>query len=156
MRTFLLSPACAQRPRPIGWIEMIETKPIIEVHDLHHIYMRGTPLGRPPPYAGVMIKRYQWGHTGSFGVGEKIVTILEATYSREAVICPRAWKYPPVQNIAGNVYFRVVYNNKTVEFMAILGLTPEETEESLKVFEEFEELNKQLDEEEKETGERIV
>jgi len=39
---------------------------------------------------------------------------------------------------------------------AIQKLTPEEAEESLKVFEEFEELNKQLDEEEKETGERIV
>ncbi len=39
---------------------------------------------------------------------------------------------------------------------AIQKLTPEEAEESLKVFEEFEELNKKLDEEEKETGERIV
>jgi len=39
---------------------------------------------------------------------------------------------------------------------AIQKLTPEEAEESLKVFEEFEELNKRLDEEERETGERIV
>lgn len=39
---------------------------------------------------------------------------------------------------------------------AIQKLTPEEAEESLKVFEEFEALNKQLDKEEKETGERIV
>jgi hydrogenase expression/formation protein HypC len=39
---------------------------------------------------------------------------------------------------------------------AIQKLTPEEAEESLKVFEEFEELNKKLDEEEKETGERIT
>ena len=39
---------------------------------------------------------------------------------------------------------------------AIQKLTPEEAEESLKVFEEFEALNKQLDEEEKETGKRIV
>ena len=39
---------------------------------------------------------------------------------------------------------------------AIQKLTPEEAEESLKVFEEFEELNKKLDEEEKEKGERIV
>lgn len=39
---------------------------------------------------------------------------------------------------------------------AIQKLTPEEAEESLKVFEEFEELNKRLDEEEKETGKRIV
>jgi len=39
---------------------------------------------------------------------------------------------------------------------AIQKLTPEEAEESLKVFEEFEELNKKLDQEEKESGERIV
>lgn len=39
---------------------------------------------------------------------------------------------------------------------AIQKMTPEEAEESLKVFEEFEALNKKLDEEEKETGERIV
>lgn len=39
---------------------------------------------------------------------------------------------------------------------AIQKLTPEEAEESLKVFEEFEELNKKLDEEEKEKGRRIV
>jgi len=39
---------------------------------------------------------------------------------------------------------------------AIQKLTPEEAEESLKVFEEFEELNKKLDEEEKEKGERII
>ena len=39
---------------------------------------------------------------------------------------------------------------------AIQKLSPEEAEESLKVFEEFEELNKKLDEEEKESGERII
>ncbi len=39
---------------------------------------------------------------------------------------------------------------------AIQKLTPEEAEESLKVFEEFEELNKKLDEEEREKGERII
>lgn len=39
---------------------------------------------------------------------------------------------------------------------AIQKLNPEEAAESLKVFEEFEELNKRLDEEEKERGERIV
>ncbi len=39
---------------------------------------------------------------------------------------------------------------------AIQKLDPEEAEESLKVFEEFEELNEALDEEEKETGDRIV
>jgi len=39
---------------------------------------------------------------------------------------------------------------------AIQKLNPEEAAESLKVFEEFEELNKQLDAEEKRTGERIV
>ena len=39
---------------------------------------------------------------------------------------------------------------------AIQKLTPEEAAESLKVFEEFEELNKKLDEEEREKGERIV
>jgi hydrogenase expression/formation protein HypC len=39
---------------------------------------------------------------------------------------------------------------------AIQKLTPEEAAESLRVFEEFEELNKQLDEEEKEKGERII
>ena len=39
---------------------------------------------------------------------------------------------------------------------AIQKLSEEEAKESLKVFEEFEELNRQLDEEEKETGERIV
>lgn len=39
---------------------------------------------------------------------------------------------------------------------AIQKLSEEEAQESLKVFEEFEELNKQLDDEEKETGERIV
>lgn len=39
---------------------------------------------------------------------------------------------------------------------AIQKLDPEEAAESLRVFKEFEELNKQLDEKEKETGERIV
>ncbi|MBC8486247.1 MAG: HypC/HybG/HupF family hydrogenase formation chaperone [Bacteroidetes bacterium] len=39
---------------------------------------------------------------------------------------------------------------------AIQKLSPEDAEESLKIFEEFEELNRQLDEEEKKTGERIV
>ena len=39
---------------------------------------------------------------------------------------------------------------------AIQKLSEEEAKESLKVFEEFNELNKQLDQEEKETGERIV
>jgi hydrogenase expression/formation protein HypC len=39
---------------------------------------------------------------------------------------------------------------------AIQKLDPEEAEQSLKVFEEFEELNEALDEEEKETGDRIV
>ena len=39
---------------------------------------------------------------------------------------------------------------------AIQKLDPEEAEESLKTFQEFEEMNKMLDEEEKETGERIV
>lgn len=39
---------------------------------------------------------------------------------------------------------------------AIQKLSEEEAKESLKVFEEFEELNKQLDDEERETGERIV
>ncbi len=39
---------------------------------------------------------------------------------------------------------------------AIQKLDPEEAEESLKTFQEFEEMNKAMDEEEKETGERIV
>ncbi len=39
---------------------------------------------------------------------------------------------------------------------AIQKLDPEEAEESLKVFEEFEEMNKRMDEEEKETGKRII
>lgn len=39
---------------------------------------------------------------------------------------------------------------------AIQKLNPEEAEESLKVFEEFEELNKKMDEEERETGERLI
>lgn len=39
---------------------------------------------------------------------------------------------------------------------AIQKLSPEEAEETLRVFEEFEDLNKQLDEEEEQTGERIV
>jgi hydrogenase expression/formation protein HypC len=39
---------------------------------------------------------------------------------------------------------------------AIQKLSPEEATESLKAFEEFEELNKKLDEEERESGERIV
>ncbi|MCD4788540.1 MAG: HypC/HybG/HupF family hydrogenase formation chaperone [Bacteroidales bacterium] len=39
---------------------------------------------------------------------------------------------------------------------AIQKLSPEDAEESLKIFEEFEELNRQLDKEEKKTGERIV
>lgn len=39
---------------------------------------------------------------------------------------------------------------------AIQKLSEEEAIESLKVFEEFEALNKKLDEEEKETGERII
>ena len=39
---------------------------------------------------------------------------------------------------------------------AIQKISPEEAAETLKVFEEFGELNKQLDEEEKESGERIV
>lgn len=39
---------------------------------------------------------------------------------------------------------------------AIKKMSEEEATESLKVFEEFEELNKKLDAEEMETGERIV
>lgn len=39
---------------------------------------------------------------------------------------------------------------------AIQKISPEEAAETLKVFEEFGELNQQLDEEEKESGERIV
>ena len=39
---------------------------------------------------------------------------------------------------------------------AIQKLSPEDAEETLKLFEEFEELNRQLDEEEKKTEERIV
>jgi len=39
---------------------------------------------------------------------------------------------------------------------AIQKLSPEDAAESIKVFEEFEELNKKLDEEEKEKGERII
>jgi hydrogenase expression/formation protein HypC len=39
---------------------------------------------------------------------------------------------------------------------AIQKMSEEEALESLKVFEEFEELNVKLDEEERETGERIV
>jgi hydrogenase expression/formation protein HypC len=40
--------------------------------------------------------------------------------------------------------------------LAIEKLSEEDALETLKTFEEFEELNIQLDEEEKETGERIV
>jgi hydrogenase expression/formation protein HypC len=39
---------------------------------------------------------------------------------------------------------------------AIQKLSPEEAAESLRVFEEFEELNKRMDEEEREKGERII
>lgn len=39
---------------------------------------------------------------------------------------------------------------------AIQKISPEEAQETLKLFNEFEELNKQLDEEEKKTGKRIV
>jgi hydrogenase expression/formation protein HypC len=39
---------------------------------------------------------------------------------------------------------------------AIQKLDKEEAEESLKTFQEFEEMNKMLDDEEKQTGERIV
>lgn len=39
---------------------------------------------------------------------------------------------------------------------AIQKISKEEALETLKVFEEFEDLNKQMDEEEKESGERIV
>lgn len=39
---------------------------------------------------------------------------------------------------------------------AIQKISEEEAKESLKVFQEFDELNKDMDEEEKETGERII
>ena len=39
---------------------------------------------------------------------------------------------------------------------AIQKISEEEAKETLRVFEEFDDLNKQMDEEEKETGERIV
>lgn len=39
---------------------------------------------------------------------------------------------------------------------AIQKISPEEAVETLKVFDEYEQLNKQLDEEEKETGQRII
>lgn len=39
---------------------------------------------------------------------------------------------------------------------AIQKISPEEAEETLRIFEEFEELNEELDKEEKESGERIV
>ena len=39
---------------------------------------------------------------------------------------------------------------------AIQKISEEEAAETLRIFEEFEDLNKQLDDEEKETGERII
>jgi hydrogenase expression/formation protein HypC len=39
---------------------------------------------------------------------------------------------------------------------AIQKISEEEAAETLRIFEEFEDLNRQLDDEEKETGERIV
>jgi len=39
---------------------------------------------------------------------------------------------------------------------AIQKISEDEAAETLRIFEEFEDLNKQLDDEEKETGERIV
>ncbi len=39
---------------------------------------------------------------------------------------------------------------------AIQKISEEEAEETLRIFEEFEDLNKQMDDEEKETGERLV
>jgi len=39
---------------------------------------------------------------------------------------------------------------------AIQKISPEEAAETLQIFEEFDELNKQLDDEESKTGERIV
>jgi hydrogenase expression/formation protein HypC len=39
---------------------------------------------------------------------------------------------------------------------AIQKISEEEAAETLRIFEEFEDLNKQLDDEERETGERIV
>ena len=39
---------------------------------------------------------------------------------------------------------------------AIQKISPEEAEETLNIFKEFEELNEDMDEEEKESGERIV
>ena len=39
---------------------------------------------------------------------------------------------------------------------AIQKISKEDAEETLKIFEEFDELNKELDKKEKETGERIV
>lgn len=39
---------------------------------------------------------------------------------------------------------------------AIQKISPEEAEETLRLFGEFEELNRKLDEEEKESGERVV
>ncbi len=39
---------------------------------------------------------------------------------------------------------------------AIQKISPEEAAETLKVFEEFDDLNKKLDEEEKDRGERII
>ena len=39
---------------------------------------------------------------------------------------------------------------------AMQKISEEEAEETLRIFEEFEDLNKQMDDEEKETGERLV
>jgi len=39
---------------------------------------------------------------------------------------------------------------------AIQKISPEDAEETLKLFDEFEELNRQLDEQEKKTGKRII
>lgn len=70
-----------------------------------------------------------------------------------------------VVSVGGATYqasLQMLDNVKTGDYVllhtgfAIQKITEEEAAESLKVFEEFKELNEQLDQEEKENGKRIV
>ena len=67
-----------------------------------------------------------------------------------------------VGNVTYNASLQLLDDVKVGDYIllhtgfAIQKISPEEAAETLKIFEEFGELNKQLDDEEKESGERIV
>jgi len=78
------------------------------------------------PYNGLLIKRGLI-RPSEFLDYSNIIILVRALVGRDAVICPRAWYYP--QSIkARSVEIKMVSSeNKTITFLALIGMTPEES-----------------------------